>query len=195
MTILGLATINQGEVTALDRLFTFDKSEVYFYEDNSNPMLNLNIKHQTLDYKDINIYITGKLASPVIIFSSKQSLSQDDIMSYVLFGEPSSNTSSSSTQTGNKKVYLGALLLGTQLKQILNNSNTLKIDTLNILTTEEGSLGYEIGSRINKDLRIIYKNNVVSSVIVQYNINRSVRVDVDVNQESQGVSVIYTKDF
>jgi len=195
MTILGLATINQGEVTALDKLFTFDKSEVYFYEDNSNPMLNLNIKHQTLDYKDIDIYITGKLASPVIIFSSKQSLSQDDIMSYVLFGEPSSNTSSSSTQTGNKKVYLGALLLGTQLKQILNNSNTLKIDTLNILTTEEGSLGYEIGSRINKDLRIIYKNNVVSSVIVQYNINRSVRVDVDVNQESQGVSVIYTKDF
>jgi len=193
--ILGLATIDKGEVTALDKLFTIDKSEVYFYGDNTNPMLNLNIKHQTLDYKDIDIFVTGKLESPVVIFSSKQSLSQNDIMSYILFGEPASNISSNSSQNGNTKVYLGSLLLGTQLKQILNQSKSFKIDTLNILTTEEGSLGYEIGSRINKDLRVIYKNNVVSSVIVQYSVNKSVRVDVDVNQESQGVSFIYTKDF
>ena len=195
MKILGMATINKGEVKAIDKSFTFDTSEVYFYENNNNPLLNLNIKHQTLDYIDIDIFVTGKLESPVIIFSSRPTMSQNDIMSYVLFGEPASDMSNNFSQNGNNKVYLGSLLLGGQLKEILNTSDTLKIDTLNILTNEEGSLGYEIGSRINKDLRVIYKNNVVSSVVVQYSVNRSVRVDVDASQESQGVSIIYTKDF
>jgi len=195
MKILGMATINKGEVKVINKSFIFDKSEVYFYEDNNNPLLNLNIKHQTLNYIDIGIFVTGKLESPVIIFSSKPTMSQNDIMSYVLFGEPASDVSNNFSQNGNNKVYLGSILLGTQLKQILNQSDTFKIDTLNILTNEEGSLGYEIGSRINKDLRVIYKNNIVSSVVVQYSVNRSIRVDVDANQESQGVSIIYTKDF
>lgn len=71
----------------------------------------------------------------------------------------------------------------------------IQLDTLNILTSDEGNIGYEVGTRIRKDMRLIYKNNTVSSVILQYNLSKSTRVDVDVRETGQGVSFIYLKDF
>ncbi len=193
-TILGLVTINKGEIKAIDKTFNFQKSELYFYDINTNPQLNLNITHKTVDYIDVSIYITGDVEEPVIILSSKPILSQNDIMSYILFGEPTASSLNISNGTNNK-IYISSLLIGSSIKSLLNKSDSINIDTINILTNDKGSLGYEIGSKINKNLRVIYKNNIISSIIVQYNINRALRIDVDVNQKNRGVSLIYIKDF
>jgi len=194
ITMLGLVTINKGQIKAIDKTFNFKKSELYFYDINTNPKLNLNILHQTLDYIDINIYIAGNLETPVVILSSKPTMSQNDIMSYILFGEPAESSLNTSGDTNNK-IYISSLLVGSSIKNVLNKSDNINIDTINVLTNDEGSLGYEIGTRINKDLRVIYKNNIISSVIVQYNINRAVRIDVDVDQDNRGISLVYIKDF
>jgi len=195
ITILGLVTLNKGEIKAIDKTFKIKKSELYFYDVNTNPKLNLNILHQTLDYIDINVYVAGNLEAPIIILSSKPTMSQNDIMSYILFGEPSVNSLNTSGDTNNNKIYISSLLVGNSIKNILNKSGNINIDTINILTNDKGSLGYEIGTRINKNLRVIYKNNIISSVIVQYNINRDVRIDVDVDQDNRGISLVYIKDF
>ena len=194
-TMLGLVTINKGKIKAIDKTFNFKKSELYFYDVNTNPKINLNITHQTLDYIDIDIYITGNLEAPIIILSSKPTMSQNDIMSYILFGEAAASSLNTSGNANSNKIYLSSLLVGSSIKNALNKSDNINIDTINILTNDEGSLGYEIGSRINKDLRVIYKNNIISSVIVQYNINRAIRVDVDVDQDNRGISLVYIKDF
>ena len=194
-TLLGLVTINKGELKAINKTFNFQKSELYFYNVNTNPKLNLNITHKTLDYIDLNIFVAGNLEAPVIILSSKPTMSQNDIMSYIIFGEPASSSLNTSSDANSHKIYLSSLLIGSSIKNVLNQSDNINIDTINILTNDEGSLGYEIGSRINKDLRVIYKNNIISSVIVQYYINRAVRVDVDVDQDNRGISLIYIKDF
>jgi translocation and assembly module TamB len=195
LSIYGMVTIEDGQVTGGGKLFELDKSEMYFNgSDPINPYLNLNVRHQTLDYIDIQIYITNTLSSPVVILASNPAMSQNDIMSYILFGEPATSAFSSSGE-GSTTFAVSSLLLATGLKQIFNDSAGVSIDTLNILTNEEGTLGYEIGTRFSKDIRILYKNDTVSSVILQYSLSRSIRLDIDVHETGQGASILYIKDF
>ncbi len=191
--IFGVVNIKSGEVVLSDKVFEFDESELYFYGGKEiNPHLNLNLHYYTLDYIDIEIYITNKMSSPVILFASKPAMSQNDILSYILFGE---SASSVFTAEGTSKTSLNTLLLGTGLKKMLNESTTVNFDTLNILTNKEGTLGYEIGARLNKKIRIVYKNDTISSLILQYSLSKSLRVDVDIKETGQGVNIIYMKDF
>lgn len=195
LVILGTVAIERGEVNVSDRVFEFDKSELSFNgTEQINPQLNLKLHHYTLDGIDIQIYITNTMDDPVIIFSSNPAMSQEDILSYILFGERASSVFDTSGD-GDTKASVSALLLGSGLKQMLNQSNLLKVDTLNILTNEEGTLGYEIGAKLDKDFRIVYKNDTVSSVILQYSISNNIRLDVDVDETGQGVSILYIKDF
>jgi len=120
-------------------------------------------------------------------------MSQDDIMSYILFGESARSVFEGSGESS--KLSLSAMLLGSGLKQIFNKSTGVKVDTLNILTNKEGTLGYEIGSRFNKQIRVVYKNDTISSVIIQYSLTKSIRIEVDARETGQGVSIIYVKDF
>lgn len=194
LTLLGVVDVDKGKVEGAEKSFELKKSEVYFYGENYlNPYLNLNLHHYTLNYIDIEIFVTNTLDSPVVIFSSNPSMSQNDIMSYLLFGQPASSVFDG--EGGNNKIYINSFLLGTGLKKIFNETSAIKIDTLNILNNKSGTLGYEIGSRISKEFRIIYKNDTVSSVIVQYSMNKSTRIDVDVQETGQGVSLIYVNDF
>ncbi|QSZ42909.1 hypothetical protein GJV85_12590 [Sulfurimonas aquatica] len=187
----GKVFISKGELSLSDKKFLVDKSELYFDGNMPiNPKLNLNLHYYTLDYIDIHIYVTHTLEEPVFIFSSNPALSQNDIMSYILFGESANSMFNSSGDTSKT-----SLLLGTGMKELFNKNSTVQIDTLNILTKSDGSIGYEVGSRLSKDMRIVYKNDTVSSVILQYNLGKSTRVDVDVRQTGQGVSLIYLKDF
>lgn len=193
--LYGMVTIEEGEISGGDKEFTFDKSEIYFYgADPINPYLNLNLHHYTVDYIDIEIFVTNTLASPVLIFSSKPAMSQNDIMSYILFGEHASSLFEGSAE-GSTRASVNSLLLATGLKKIFNDATGVKVDTLNILTNKEGTLGYEIGVRFSKQIRLIYSNDTISSVILQYSLSKSVRIDVDVNEAGQGVSIVYIKDF
>lgn len=196
ISLLGTLHINSGEVKGAGKTFTFKPSDLYFYGENIlNPYLDLNLHYTTLNYINIEILVTNNVSSPIIIFSSNPSLSQNDIMSYLLFGEPATSVFDSSGEGRGSKMMTGSLLLGSGLKSLINQSPYLKIDTLNILTNKEGTLGYEIGSRITKDLRVVYKNDTISGLIVQYSLGKSTRFDVDVHETGQGVSLIYMKDF
>jgi translocation and assembly module TamB len=194
MQILGTVQINKGTVNISDRVFEFDESEIYFADDKyTNPYLNLNLHYYTLDNIDIEIYITNRVNSPVIIFASNPQMSQEDIMSYILFGAAASSVFDTSEDSS--KTSLSNLLLGVGLKEMLNKSTNLKIDTLNILTNEEGTLGYEIGTRFGKNIRLVYRNDEISTIILQYSISKSIRIDVDVKETGQGVGIYYIKDF
>ncbi len=195
LALYGMVIIEEGEVKGSGKSFAFDKSEVYFRGATPlNPYLNLNLHHYTLDSIDIEIFVTNTLSAPIIIFSSKPAMSQNDIMSYLLFGEKASSVFETSPgQTASSAA--SSLLLATGLKQIFNETAGVNIDTLNILTNEEGTLGYEIGTRFSKDVRVVYKNDTISSVILQYSLSRSIRIDIDVHETGQGVSILYIKDF
>lgn len=192
--IYGMIGISKGTVTAGGKSFELDQSEIYFNGSKPiNPHLNLNLHYYTLDGVLIEIYITNTMSSPLVILKSKPVMSQNEIMSYILFGKPASIFESSEERSDTAAV--GSLLLATGLKQMLNDTAGVNIDTLNILTSEEGTFGYEIGTRFTKDIRVLYRNDTISSVILQYSISRSLRFDIDVHETGQGASILYIKDF
>jgi translocation and assembly module TamB len=194
MQILGAISIKDGEANLEDKIFEFDESEIYFYGGKeADPYLNLNLHYYTTDYTDIEIYVTNKASSPVIVLSSKPAMSQNDILSYILFDESASSVFDTTSESS--KTSLNTLLLGAGLKKALNKTTGVKFDTLNILTNKEGTLGYEVGARFNKKIRIVYRNDEISSLILQYSLNKSIRIDVDVKETGQGISIIYVKDF
>jgi translocation and assembly module TamB len=120
-------------------------------------------------------------------------MSQNEILSYILFDESASSMFDTTSESS--KTPLNTLLLGTGLKKALNKTTGVKFDTLNILTNKEGTLGYEVGARFNKKIRVVYRNDEISSLILQYSLSKSIRIDVDVKETGQGVSIIYVKDF
>ena len=191
----GQISILQGKIFAEDKEFYFvkaDENKITLNTQQLNPQLNLVLHYKTLDYKEIFIRITNTLSSPIIIFSSNPVMSQNDIMSYILFGEPASSIFDSS---GARKTSLNFLFVGSGLKNIFKQGTGIKIDTLNILNNTDGTYGYEVGAKFTKDIRVIYKNDTASSVVVQYGLSKSIRVDVDVHDAGQGIYLIYMKDI
>lgn len=195
MQILGMVSIPSGSATTSGKLFSIKPSEIYFGGDVPlNPYLNLTIGHE-VDYKKILIYVTHTLDSPIFLFSSDPVMSQNDIMSYILFGGPANTPSGGDSSTSTVRADATNFMLGAGLKGLINGVTKLQIDTMNILTTAEGGMGFEVGTRLNKDLRILYKNDTVSSVLVQYSLNRWLRLDADIHELGQGINAVYIKDF
>ncbi|OHD87515.1 MAG: hypothetical protein A2W83_00415 [Sulfuricurvum sp. RIFCSPLOWO2_12_43_5] len=116
-------------------------------------------------------------------------------MSYILFGSPANAVSGGDTSTTTVRADATNFMLGAGLKGLISGATKLQIDTMNILTTAEGGMGFEVGARLNKDLRILYKNDTVSSVLLQYTVNRWLRLDADIHELGQGINAIYIKDF
>ncbi len=194
MKIFGKITILNGSIENHSKEFTFDKSELIFLGTKKvNPELNVKLHYKTVDYKDIVIYISNKLDNPVFVFSSNPAMSQNDIISYILFDEPASTLFDNSEQRN--ATSLNYLLLGSGIKTLFNQTTGIHVDTLNILNNENGTLGYEVGARLNKRVRVVYKNDITSSMTLQYGLSKSIRVDVDVRDTGQGIYFIYTKDF
>lgn len=193
--ILGMITIPQGSAKTAGKEFTIKKSHLYFGGGNSiNPYLDFTIGHE-VDYKKIQIYITHSLDSPIFLFSSDPFMSQNDIMSYLLFGSPANTTLNADGGSTTIRTDASNFMLGAGVKGLINSTTKIQIDTMNILTTQEGGMGVEVGAHLNKNLRVLYKNDTVSSVLVQYQLNRWLRLDADIHELGQGINAIYIKDF
>ena len=189
---LGMVSIKSGKVTKGGKTFKIQKSAIYLRGATPiNPYLNLHFLYQANDNTNIKIYIENTLASPLILLSSNPPMSQNDIMSYILFGKPANSNFKSS----NGSISLNPLLYGVGIKKMFQDTTHVNIDTLNILTTKDKRLGYEIGMNLNDKIRVIYKNDTISSIIIQYSLNRAIQLDINVKQSGEGVNILYTKDF
>lgn len=195
MQILGMATIPSGTATTAGKRFDIKHSEIYFGGDVPlNPYLDLTIGHE-VDYKKILIFVTHTLDSPIFLFSSDPVMSQNDIMSYILFGAPANTVTGGDSSTQTIRADATNFMLGAGIKGLISGVTKIQIDTMNILTTQEGGMGFEVGARLNRDLRVLYKNDILSSILVQYQVNRWLRLDADVHELGQGINAVYVKDF
>ncbi|WP_456381014.1 translocation/assembly module TamB domain-containing protein [Hydrogenimonas sp.] len=190
--LLGIVRVPEGSIDVEEKHFDIEPSEIYFAGAwPVNPWLDLRIRYE-IDFNRFTIYVSHTLADPVFLFSSDPPMNQNDIMSYILFGTPADESFQGSR---NASTSVATMLLGFGLKNAIGSVTGLKFDTFNILNTEEGGFGIEIGKRIGKRFRIVYRNDTLSSFILQYRLSRNVRIDVDVKETGQGVNVLYIKDF
>ena len=116
-------------------------------------------------------------------------------MSYLLFGAPASAAMSNEKSAPTVRADATNFMLGAGIKGLVGGITKIQLDTMNILTTKEGGMGFEVGTRLNKDLRVLYKNDSVSTVLVQYTLNRWLRLDVDIHALGEGINAVYIKDF
>lgn len=196
MQVLGMISVPKGKMTSTGKTFTLRPSYIYFGGSVPiNPYLDITADYE-VDYKKIEIYITHRLDSPMFLFNSDPFMNQNDIMSYIIFGTPASSAlSTNSGSSGGARADATNFMLGAGLKGLIGGATKIQLDTMNILTTKEGGMGFEVGARLNKDLRVVYKNDTVSSVLIQYTVNRWLRLDADIHELGQGINAIYIKDF
>lgn len=193
--MLGMVQIPTGNVQTGGKQFEIKPSAIYFGgETPLNPYLELIIGHE-VDYKKIIIYITHTLDSPIFLFSSDPVMSQNDIMSYILFGSPANTALNSDGSSTTMRADATSMMLGAGLKGLISNTTKIQIDTMNILTSEEGGMGVEIGAKLHKNLRVLYKNDTLSSLLLQYQVNRWLRLDAHIRELGQGINALYIKDF
>ncbi len=191
--ILGWIVTDTGYVYNGGVEYEIKKSEVYFGGGAINPYLNLHLYYE-IDLNEIDIYVTNTLTSPVLLFTSNPPMSQSDIISYLLFGTPANN-SFDSDSTNTNGINAANIVLGTGLKQMIGDTTGLRVDTLNLLSKEDGGIGFEVGTRVSNDIRIILKNDDIFSMILQMNLSKNLRLDVDVQETGQGINIIYVKDY
>jgi len=193
MEVLGWLVTNRGRVFNSGAEYEIKKSEIYFAGGAINPYLNLHLYYE-IDEKEIDIYVTHMLASPVLLFTSNPPMSQSDIISYLLFGTPANN-SFDSDDGSSTSINAANIFLGTGLKQMIGDTTGLRIDTLNLLSKDDGGIGFEVGTRVSQDVRIILKNDDIFSMVLQMSLSKSLRLDVDVQETGQGINIIYVKDY
>jgi translocation and assembly module TamB len=191
--LLGWVVTKQGLVYNSSSEYEIKESEIYFGGGVINPFLHLHLYYE-IDDKEIDIYVTNTLASPVMLFTSNPPMSQSDIISYLLFGTPA-NSSFDDDGSGSNGLNAANMILGTGLKQMIGDTTGIRVDTINLLSKKDGGLGFEVGTRLNKDVRLVLKNDDIFSMVLQLSLTRSVRLDVDVKETGQGVNIIYVKDY
>jgi autotransporter translocation and assembly factor TamB len=122
-------------------------------------------------------------------------MSQSDIISYLLFGTPANSSFDSDGEGNSNGINAANIFLGTGLKQMIGDTTGLHLETLNLLSKKDGGVGFEVGTRISRDVRIVLKNDDIFSMVLQMNLTRELRLDVDVEETGQGVNIIYVKDY
>lgn len=192
LVILGMVKLLEGSLTQSGKLFAIEPGQLYFAGAHPvNPYLELLLSHEVIE-KHFEIFVTHTLDDPVFLFSSDPPMNQNDIMSYILFGGSSSDVFDRNADEGPNAANL---ILGSGLKTIVGEVTGVKIDTVNILSGAEGISGIEVGARLHEKLRVMYKNDAISSLLLQYSLSRSLRIDIDIHETGQGVNFIYIKDY
>ncbi|MDQ7085533.1 MAG: translocation/assembly module TamB domain-containing protein [Sulfurovum sp.] len=158
------------------------QSFVYFTGNMNNPLLELSIKYQSLNHL-ITIFITGSANNPNIQFSSKPSLTKEEILSIILFD---SDIGAGSNSAEDMMRMMG----GAMAKSALSNLG-IKIDSL--VFGKNNSI--EIGKKLTNKMTIIYINDIVSEVKLKYDHGKHTQSILGASEESESYDIMYKRDF
>lgn len=151
---------------------------------------------------DINIFINigGQASKPKISLTSNPSMSETDIVSYLVFGASSSDIGTGQrSAAGGIASGLAGGIAAAQLERLMGNA--VSLDVVSISGTN-----IEVGKYLTEDLYIAYERGTTDSildstnitynkVIVEYHIFNNVTIDADVGGENPGADLFYNFNF
>ena len=184
--ILGYVEVIDGVYYSDDKKFDIGDGRVMYDGDFLNPFLDLKAYYESKPYK-ITLLIGGRLGSPLINFSSDPYLSQSDILSILLFGTKFSSMSSSKSRSTNQALAL----FGNAFAKGIVNSIGIKLDNVQLLTTDEGTLGFSIEKELSKKISIIYQNDLIQSIKMRYKLTKHIESDLTFSPDSSGFEILY----
>lgn len=200
-TLLGLITTENGYYDMEGRRFLLAPSQIVLTQtEPNNPYLDLTLRHVDKDTQ-IFIFVKEFASAPKISFSSKPAMSEKEIISYLLFGvDPDSSFTKSSSDSKYSSKAIAAL--SSALSRDLAKEFGVKLDKIEISPTEVTDANgrtthatkVEVGKRVTKDLTVTYKNDIESSVVFEYQINKNMNIETQAGRKSS-IDIFYKKDY
>lgn len=183
LNVLGTAELERDSSYTIEgKKFVIKKGIVAFTGDPNNPILDIEAVYNSINY-EITVQITGSPETPSIYFSSIPRLTRGQIISVILFD----SVEAAESNSGNEMMMMVG---GLMAKSVLNNVG-IKIDHLTI--GSEGNM--EVGKRVAEKTTIIYVNDDVSGVKLQYDYSHDIKAILSTDAESSGAGIIYKKEF
>jgi len=183
MLFLGsVELLEGGSYIFQDKKFILKKCFIYFTGNIETPILDIKAEYKTVKYL-ITVSVTGTPALPNINFSSVPHLTREQILSVILFD-------SEAGAENNSGEDMMKMMGGAMAKSALSHVG-IKIDHL-VLGT--GS-SMEVGKKLTDKITIIYINDEVSSVKLQYDYSKNIEATVTVSPESSSGDIFYKGEF
>ncbi|EIF51191.1 translocation/assembly module TamB domain-containing protein [Sulfurovum sp. AR] len=182
MLLGSVEILKGGSYTFEGKKFILDKSYVHFTGNPNKPLLEASVTYQSLNHL-ITIRITGSADAPNIHFTSKPSLTKEQILSIILFD----SEAGAGTNSGEEMMKM---MGGAMAKSALSDLGV----QLDHLVLGEGK-SVEVGKKLTDKITIIYVNDEVSSVKLKYEHGKRTESVIGVSEESQSYDILYKKDF
>ncbi|SFV53674.1 hypothetical protein MNB_SV-3-221 [hydrothermal vent metagenome] len=183
LLVLGeIELLKGGTYNFQGKKFVLQQSKVYFTGNPNKPLLDIKVNYKSLKYL-VTIAITGSADLPNITFSSKPSLTKEQILSLILFD----TEGGAGTNSGDDMMKM---MGGAMAKSALNDLG-VKLDHL---VLGEGN-SVEVGKKLTNKITIIYVNGIVSKVKLKYEHSPRTESVIGVSEESQSYDIIYKRDF
>ncbi len=188
LQLMGVVNIIDGTYFMENKKFEIGKSDLLFDGNMINPYLNLKA-YYIRDPYHITILIGGKLDSPIFNFTSTPYMTQNDILSVLLF-----NTKASSLTNSNSNQNPALSIFGSSIAKELANNLGVKLDRVDLTTTKEGKIGFEVEKKFGKRTTIIYQNDIIQTIKVRYKNTNHIETDFTFSPESSGIDIIYKNE-
>ncbi|MCK5390915.1 MAG: translocation/assembly module TamB domain-containing protein, partial [Deltaproteobacteria bacterium] len=198
--IIGEISVIRGTYENFGKLFRIEEGNVSFSGGQEiDPFLDITALYKVAD---VNVYINigGRASEPKIELTSDPSMSETDIVSYLVFGASSSDISSGErSAAGGIASGLAGGIAASQLQSMLGSA--VSIDVVSISGTN-----VEIGKYLTEDLYIAYErgtsesildstNITYNKVLVEYHILKNVTIDAEIGGENPGADLFYNFNF
>lgn len=182
MVLGSVAVLEGGSYMFEGKKFVFDKSHIYFTGNPNKPLLEASVKYRSVNHL-ITITVTGTADAPNINFTSKPSLTKEEILSVILFD----SEGGAGTNSGDEMMKM---MGGAMAKSALSNLG-VKLDHLVI----GSGTSVEVGKKLTNEITIIYVKDEISHVKLKYKHSKHMQSVIGVSEESQSYDIIYKRDF
>jgi len=179
--VTGVTSITKGYYQLEDKRFELKKSHIYFAGDPKRPLLDIKAIYKKDAYL-ISIFISGSTEEPIVNFTSEPYLTQQEILSLILFDGTGS--------THGAEAY--TLLGGTFAKGLIKSLG-INVDHLLLGTDNDDNFSFEIGRRISKDVTVMYQHeDGRDGVKVRMEHNKNFETDIIIQPpKSSSIEFLY----
>lgn len=182
MVVGAIELLEGGSYIFEGKKFVFDKSYLYYTGKPTKPLIEASATYKASKHL-ITITAMGTVDAPTISFSSKPSLTKEQILSLILFD----TEAGAGTNSGNDMMRM---MGGAIAKSAIS---TVGVEVDHFVVGEDNSL--EVGKKLTDNLLFTYINDIISSVELKYIHGRHTESVINVSPVSISYDIIYSREF
>ena len=186
MLLTGVTTILKGYYRLDDKEFLLDESHLYFTGDLKSPLLDIKANYEKDQYT-IHIFISGTTDAPIVNFNSEPYLTQQEILSLILFD----GTGSSSGKGAEAYTLLG----GTFAKGLIKSLG-IPVDHLLLGQDRDQQLSLEVGGKVSKNISVLYlRKDGLNGAKVRIEHSKNFETDIIIQPpNTSSIEFLYKQD-